>query len=257
MRSAGLNNQNLENMRELNYIDETIERDENPALRIGSVGRSALSTVYLMDCIEGMKQFPDKIFDLAVVDPPYGIERFKKCSEADVSRATTTKSRRIAERFQRMETVNNDKPSDEYWSELFRVSKNQIVWGANNFELPPSEYFLCWNKQQALPNFATLEYAWVSMGLKKPAKLFTYSIHKHNQVDKVHPTQKPIPLYDWILQNYAKEGDLILDTHLGSQSSRIAAYKAGLDFVGFEIDREYFDNGNNRFKNFVSQGVLF
>ena len=238
-------------MIELNYIDETIEKNENPALRIGSVGRSALSTVYLMDCIEGMKQFPDKIFDLAVVDPPYGIERFKNVT-------TTPSSKDVhAKRFQRMETVNNNKPSNEYWSELFRVSKNQIVWGANNFELPPSEYFLCWNKEQAMPNFATLEYAWVSMGLKKPAKLFTYSIHKHNQVDKVHPTQKPIPLYDWILMHYAKEGNLILDTHLGSQSSRIAANKAGLDFVGFEIDREYFDNGNKRFKNFVSQGVLF
>lgn len=238
-------------MKELNYIDETIERNENPALRIGSVGRSALSTVYLMGCIEGMKQFPDKIFDLAVVDPPYGIERFKN--------VTTTPSVKDvhAKRFQRMETVNNNKPTAEYWSELFRVSKNQIIWGANNFELPPSEYFLCWNKEQAMPNFATLEYAWVSMGLKTPAKLFTYSIHKHNQIDKVHPTQKPIPLYDWIFLNYAKEGNLILDTHLGSQSSRISANKAGLDFVGFEIDREYFDAGNKRFKNFVSQGVLF
>lgn len=235
----------------LNYIDETIERNENPALRIGSVGRSALSTVYLMDCIDGMKQFPNKIFDLAVVDPPYGIERFKN--------VTTTPSVKDvhAKRFQRMETVNNNKPTAEYWSELFRVSKNQIIWGANNFELPPSEYFLCWNKEQAMPNFATLEYAWVSMGLKTPAKLFTYSIHKHNQVDKVHPTQKPIPLYDWIFLNYAKEGNLILDTHLGSGSSRIAANKAGLDFIGFEIDRDYFDTGNKRFKNFVSQGVLF
>ena len=209
------------------------------------------------DCMEYMATVPDKYFDLSIVDPPYGIERFKKCSEADVSGATTTKSRRIAERFQRMETVNNDKPSDEYWSELFRVSKNQIVWGANNFELPPSEYFLCWNKQQAMPNFATLEYAWVSMGLKKPAKLFTYSIHKHNQVNKVHPTQKPIPLYDWILQNYAKEGDLILDTHLGSGSSRIAAYKGGFNFVGFEIDQEYYEKQEKRFNDFKSQLRLF
>jgi site-specific DNA-methyltransferase (adenine-specific) len=205
-----------------------------------------LSETFNKDCVEAMKEYPNNHFDLAIVDPPYGIERFKNVT-------TTPSSKDVhAKRFQRMETVNNDKPSDEYWSELFRVSKNQIVWGANNFELPPSEYFLCWNKQQAMPNFATLEYAWVSMGLKKPAKLFTYSIHKHNQVDKVHPTQKPIPLYDWILQNYAKPNNLILDTHLGSGSSRIAAYKGGFNFVGFEIDKEYFEQGNKRFNDFLT-----
>ena len=209
------------------------------------------SEVYLEDCVKALKRYADNHFDLAIVDPPYGIERFKNVT-------TTPSSKDVhAKRFQRMETVNNDKPSDEYWSELFRVSKNQIVWGANNFELPPSEYFLCWNKQQAMPNFATLEYAWVSMGLKKPAKLFTYSIHKHNQVDKVHPTQKPIPLYDWILQNYAKEGNLILDTHLGSGSSRIAAYKGGFNFVGFEIDAEYYEKQEKRFNEFKSQLRLF
>ena len=199
------------------------------------------------DCMDVMATYPDKYFDLAIVDPPYGIERFKNVT-------TTPSSKDVhAKRFQRMETVNNDKPSDEYWSELFRVSKNQIVWGANNFELPPSEYFLCWNKEQAMPNFATLEYAWVSMGLKKPAKLFTYSIHKHNQVDKVHPTQKPIPLYDWILMHYAKEGDLILDTHLGSGSSAIAAHKLGFDFVGIEIDKDYYDAAVKRFNLVTSQ----
>lgn len=215
------------------------------------LGAVPYSEVYLMDCVAGLRHYPDNYFDLAVVDPPYGIERFKN--------VTTTPSDKDvhAKRFQRMETVNNEKPSDEYWRELFRVSKNQIVWGANNFPMPPSEYFLCWNKEQAMPNFATLEYAWVSMGLKKPAKLFTYSIHKHNQVDKVHPTQKPVPLYDFIFMNYAKEGDLILDTHVGSGSSRIAADKAGLNFVGFEIDEEYFNAANKRFDNFKSQARLF
>ena len=209
------------------------------------------SRVYLRDCMEAMAEFPDNYFDLAVVDPPYGIERFKNVT-------TTPSSKDVhAKRFQRMETVNNDKPSDEYWSELFRVSKNQIIWGANNFELPPSEYFLCWNKEQAMPNFATLEYAWVSMGLKKPAKLFTYSIHKHNQVDKVHPTQKPVALYDWIFAKYATPGMKILDTHLGSGSSRISAQKAGMDFWGYEIDEEYFTAHCKRFDIFYSQGRLF
>ena len=209
------------------------------------------SEVFNTDCLGAMKSYPDNYFELAIVDPPYGIQRFKN--------VTTTPSAKDvhAKRFQKMESVNNTKPTTEYWDELFRISKNQIIWGANNFELPPSEYFLCWNKEQTMPNFATLEYAWVSMGLKKPAKLFTYSIHKHNQVDKVHPTQKPIPLYDWILQNYAKEGNLILDTHLGSGSSRIAAYKGGFNFVGFEIDQEYYEKQEKRFNQFKSQLVMF
>ena len=206
-----------------------------------------ISEVTNEDCMEGMARYPDKYFDLAIVDPPYGIERFKNVttnpSEKDVH----------AKRFQRMESVNNEKPSNEYWKELFRVSKNQIVWGANNFQLPPSEYFLCWNKEQAMPNFATLEYAWISMGLKKPAKLFTYSIHKHNQVDKIHPTQKPVALYKWILSNYAKQGDKILDTHLGSGSSRIAAYEMGFDFTAFELDAEYFEAQEKRYKAHIAQ----
>ena len=207
------------------------------------------SEVFLMDCMEGMKQYPNDHFDLAIVDPPYGLERFKANDGGNSKKITTFGDKD--------KNWNNIKPTAEYWNELFRVSKNQIVWGANNFELPPSEYFLCWNKQQAMPNFATLEYAWVSMGLKKPAKLFTYSIHKHNQVDKVHPTQKPIPLYDWILQNYAKEGQKILDTHLGSQSSRISANKNKLHFTGFELDPDYFRDGNKRYEDHVSQLTLF
>jgi site-specific DNA-methyltransferase (adenine-specific) len=226
-------------------------KTETPAFAKHVLPAVPSSKVYLEDCVTALKRFNDNHFDLAIVDPPYGIERFKNVT-------TTPSSKDVhAKRFQRMETVNNDKPSDEYWSELFRVSKNQIVWGANNFELPPSEYFLCWNKQQAMPNFATLEYAWVSMGLKKPAKLFTYSIHKHNQVDKMHPTQKPIPLYEWILANYAQPNDLILDTHLGSGSSRIAAYKGGFNFVGFEIDQEYYEKQEKRFNDFKSQLRLF
>jgi site-specific DNA-methyltransferase (adenine-specific) len=210
------------------------------------------SIVKNIDCMVGMAEYPDKYFDLAVVDPPYGIERFKK-----VTNKPTIKDVH-AKRFQRMESVNNEKPSNVYWKELFRISKNQIIWGANNFELPPSEYFLCWNKEQAMPNFATLEYAWVSMGLKKPAKLFTYSIHKHNQIDKVHPTQKPVPLYDWIYLNYLPKGGKVIDTHLGSGSNRIAADKAGnIDFVGYELDKDYFEAQEKRWAEYKMQQRLF
>ena len=198
-----------------------------------------------------MSRYPDNYFDLAIVDPPYGIERFKNVttnpSEKDVH----------AKRFQRMESVNNEKPSNEYWEELFRISKNKIIWGANNFQLPPTEYFLCWNKEQAMPNFATLEYAWVSMGLKKPAKLFTYSIHKHNQIDKVHPAQKPVPLYKWILDNYAKQGDKILDTHLGSGSIAIACHDYDFELTACELDIEYYEKAIQRIKNHTSQQNLF
>lgn len=237
-------------MKELNYIDETIEKNENPALRIGSVGRSALSTVYLMDCIEGMKQFPDKIFDLAVVDPPYGIDIANKLSNHSTVKHTA-------------KDWDKYTPTQEYWDELFRVSKNQIVWGGNYFMSKiqrDSPCWIFWDKNNGDSTFADGEMAWTSFD--SPIRLakihWCGSAAKHETgQNKIHPTQKPIKLYDWILMKYAKPNDLILDTHLGSQSSRIAANKAGLDFVGFEIDREYYDNGNKRFKNFVSQGVLF
>jgi site-specific DNA-methyltransferase (adenine-specific) len=250
-------------MRELNYIDETIEKNENPALRIGSVGRSALSTVYLMDCIEGMKQFPDKIFDLAVVDPPYGIGwdnmTNKGYYDGRKVRGWTAKS----PDYNRVKVDWDIKPQKEYFDELFRVSKKQIIWGGNHFELPTSKGWIFWDKLTAEKwSFGDGELAWTSFlgSLKKFTFRYAGMLKGANgnyREKRFHPTQKPIPLYDWIFKEFASEGNLILDTHLGSQSSRIAANKAGLDFVGFEIDREYYDNGNKRLKNFVSQGVLF
>ena len=207
--------------------------------------------LHLGDCLEAMRAMPDNAYELAIVDPPYGIERFKNVTKTPSSKDVHAK------RFQRMEIVNNTKPSQKYWDELFRISKNQIVWGANNFELPPSEYFLCWNKQQAMPNFATLEYAFVSMGLKKPAKLFTYSIHKHNHTNKIHPTQKPVKLYEWLLDNYAKEGDKILDTHLGSGSIALACHNRGYSLDAYEIDEEYYNAATDRLRVHQSQLTIF
>ena len=209
-------------------------------------------TITNEDNMELMARYPDNYFDLAIVDPPYGIERFKKVSEKDL----LTKSVH-AKRFQRMESVNNTKPSDEYWKELFRVSKNQIVFGANNFQMPPSEYFLIWDKKQAMPNFARCEYAWVSMGLKKPAKICEHSIHIHNQTEKIHPTQKPIYLYKFILDNYAKQGDKILDTHLGSGSIAIACHDYGFELTACELNFDYYNKAVERIKNHVSQTKLF
>ena len=198
------------------------------------------------DCMELMARYPDNYFDLAIVDPPYGIERFKN----GIGKNDRHKVKSTA-------IFNNNPPTDIYFNELFRVSKNQIVWGANNFQMPPSEYFLVWNKKQTVDNFASAEYAWVSMGLKTPAKIFDYGIHKHNHTDKIHPTQKPVALYKWLLDKYAKEGDKILDTHLGSMSIAIACHDYGFELTGCELDKEYYDKGVKRVKNHVSQLKLF
>ena len=204
------------------------------------------------DNMELMARYEDNYFDLAIVDPPYGIERFKKCSEKDLE----TKSVH-AKRFQKMGLVNDTKPFKEYWDELFRVSKNQIVWGANNFSLPESEYFLVWDKKQSMPNFARCELAYVSMGLKKPAKIFEYSIHKHNQTNKIHSTQKPVSLYEFCLITYAKENDKILDTHLGSGSIALACHNLGFDLTACELDKEYYEASLKRLKEHQNQIRMF
>lgn len=198
----------------------------------------AKSEVYLMDCVKAMKQYPDKYFSLSVCDPPYGIG----ISSNPVRQMHSKKQ------------WDNATPTYEYFKELFRVSQNQIIWGGNYFDLPPSQGFLIWDKIQPHDfSLAMCEFAWMSF--QKPAKIFKRSVLKEQ--NKIHPTQKPVALYDWIFKNYAKEGDLILDTHLGSQSSRIAANKANLDFIGFEIDEDYFNDGNKRFYNTVRQLSIF
>lgn len=205
-----------------------------------------MNQVHLCDCMEFMKGVPDKFYELAIVDPPYGIERFQHGSL----------------RFDKSEKAKDGllwdkKPSIEFFEELFRISNNQIIWGANNFQLPPTEYFCIWDKQQTVDNFASAEYAWVSMGMKKPAKVFRYSIHKHNQSDKIHPTQKPVALYKWLLKNYAKPNDKIFDSHVGSGSIRIACHDMGFDFDGCEIDKDYWEAQEERYLTHISQGDLF
>jgi len=201
------------------------------------------------DNMELMARYPDNYFELAIVDPPYGIERFKK-SFGDTRFKMDKRTAKNGIEW-------DNKPSQEYWSELFRVSQNQIVWGANNFVMPPSEYFCIWNKKQTVDNFATAEYAWVSMGLKKPAKMFNYSIHKHNHTNKIHPTQKPVQLYEWLLMNYAKENDKILDTHLGSGSIAIACHNLGFDLTACELDPEYYNDAMKRLDQHRSQQRMF
>jgi site-specific DNA-methyltransferase (adenine-specific) len=198
--------------------------------------------VYNKDCIEGMKEYPDKWFELAIVDPPYGIgDKFKGGKTGKMN-------------FNEIVNKDWDKvPSDEYFAELQRVSKNQIIWGGNYFNLPPTRCFIVWDKIISEDfSLAMAELAWTSFD--KLAKIYKLQVPKNV---KIHPTQKPVALYDWLLKNYAKEGDKILDTHVGSGSSRIAAHKGKFDFTGFEIDADYWLAQEKRYKDFASQLTLF
>lgn len=215
-----------------------------------------LATLMQVDCMEYMATLPDKHFELAIVDPPYGIARLS----VEENRDPNSKFRRsMSKMVDSAKKWNSIKPTELYFNELFRISKEQIVWGANNFQLPESEYFCVWDKQQTVDNFASAEYAWVSMNYwKKPAKVFRYQIHAANASEsKIHPTQKPIKLYEWLLTNYAKAGDKILDTHLGSMSSVIAANKMGFELTGCELDADYFAAGCKRVESALAQGDMF
>ena len=216
--------------------------DETPAFAKHVLPAVPSSEVYLEDCVKALKRFNDNHFDLAIVDPPYGIgDKFKGGKTGKMN-------------FNEIVNKDWDKvPSDEYFAELQRVSKNQIIWGGNYFNLPPTRCFIVWDKIISEDfSLAMAELAWTSFD--KLAKIYKLQVPKNG---KIHPTQKPVKLYDWLLHNYAKPNDLILDTHLGSGSSRIAAYKGGFNFVGFEIDKEYYEKQEKRFNDFKSQLRLF
>jgi len=192
------------------------------------------------DNMELMARYPDKYFDLAIVDPPYGIERFKK-GGSHVNKYGSENGQ-----------WNNEKPTKIYFDELFRVSKNQIILGANNFQLPTSEYFIIWQKSNAEDfSFAMCEMAWTNC--KVPAKVYKKLHITVKDKNKIHPTQKPIELYKWLLDKYAKPNDKILDTHLGSGSIAIACHDYGFDLTACELDKEYFDKAIKRINNHVAQ----
>lgn len=197
-----------------------------------------------IDCMELMKRYPDDYFDLAIVDPPYGINITKQSGFG---------------------TLNRDKsknwdcviPNGEYFVNLKKVSKNQIVWGGNYFlaYLDNTKCFLSWDKMNGTNDMADFELAWTSFD--RPCRKFSMHHFSFGYGKKIHPTQKPIALYRWILDNYAKQGDRILDTHLGSGSSAIAAYQLGYDFVGCELDKDYFKAMQKRVKQAMKQTNLF
>jgi len=217
-----------------------------------------ISEVYLMDCVEGMKHYPDKYFDLAVVDVPYGLGMGKETSSASFK---SEKWKGAKPKGYTAKEWDKQPPPLEYFYELFRVSKNQIVWGANHFisRMPyDSACWLVWDKKNGENTFADCELAWASFD--KAVRKFEWlwnGFQKQRPEERIHPTQKPIALYDWIFTNYSEEGMKVLDTHLGSGSSRISANKNKLNFVGFEIDEEYFNKQNKRYADFTAQTRLW
>jgi site-specific DNA-methyltransferase (adenine-specific) len=193
--------------------------------------------------MEYMKTMPDKYVNLAICDPPYGLPK-------DSTHGRGKLKNRI---LNCGELEQWDKqPSPEYFEELRRVSVNQIIWGGNYFDLPPTRGVICWDKCQPWKNFSQWEMAWTSFS--KPAALFRFD---NRTTDKIHPTQKPVKLYGWLLKNYAKQGDKILDTHVGSASSLIACHNYGFDYIGFEIDQDYFEAAQARLDAVKAQVSMF
>jgi len=205
-----------------------------------------LNKLYNMDCMEGMKDIPDKYFELAIVDPPYGIGM----DGGNVG----------YQGFNNFTKKNWDAspPPQEYFEELFRVSKNQIIWGGNYFNLRPTRCIIVWDKGEGFYNrtYAEAELAWTSFD--KNVKIYKRDpLAKGDYRGKIHPTQKPIALYKWLLHNYAKQGDKILDTHVGSASSIIACLDMGFEYMGFEIDEEYYNLASKRIEDAVNQVSFF
>jgi len=230
-----------------------------------------LNQLYNMDCMEGMKQFPDKYFKLAVVDPPYGINAPNMSMGTNKNRtkggypAESVASRMKKGRLnagagklknRALNQMNCDwdynPPGKEYFDELFRVSENQIIWGGNYFDLPPTRGIICWDKLQPWENFSQWEMAWTSFDC--PAAIFRYSnTGGANAETKIHPIQKPVQLYTWTLSKFAKKGSIILDTHAGSASCLVACEEMGFQYIGFEIDKHYYELANKRLQDSKAQ----
>lgn len=215
-----------------------------------------MNVAFNMDCMEAMREMPDKAFDLAIVDPPY----FKGVANRNFYGSDFSSSgvKRLCS-----ESGNWDGgiPSAEYYEELTRVSKEQIIWGCNYYKFLQPTGRIVWDKKNDTSTFSNCELA--SVSLINSVKIYRYEWNgmlqenMKNKERRIHPTQKPVALYEWLLTNYAKPGDRILDTHLGSGSSRIAAYNLGFDFTGYEIDADYFKAQEERFAAHTSQMNLF
>lgn len=231
-----------------------IENTDKPPINYTTCCAPVPSVVYNEDCLEGLKRFSDNYFDLAIVDPPYGINASKGMWGSSNKGKVTNYGKK---------DWDKQTPEQDYFLELRRVSKNQIVWGANHFisRMPfDSSCWLVWDKQNT-GDFADCELAWCSFNTAVRKFVYRWNgmlqQNMKNKEKRIHPTQKPVALYEWILQNYASDGNLILDTHVGSGSSRIACDKGGFNFTGFEIDKDYWDAQEKRFSDYKRQLCLF
>jgi len=227
------------------------------------------------DCMELMARYPDNYFELAIVDPPYGIGADKQSTKPIFAKQKNGNLLKVSNtNSYKQKDWDSSIPKNDYFDELKRISINQIIWGANYFGF--SGGYLVWDKLNGLSDQFGCEMAYISFnrrtdivyylwqgmfqGLycgKDIKKAMVQQGNKSLNEKRMHPTQKPIKLYEWLLMNYAKEGDKILDTHLGSGSSRIAAYNLGFDFTACELDTEYFDAQEKRFKQHIAQQRLF
>ena len=211
-----------------------------------------INKIHNQDCLEAMKLMKDNQFDLAIVDPPYGLgDRLVKGG----ARGGMGTLSQLAD--DKVTTWDDEIPPPEYFIELQRVSKNQIIWGGNYFldYLGKTDGFIVWDKMNGTNPMADAELAW--QNIKGTTRMFRWHHFSGERTKKIHPTQKPVKLYEWLLMNYAKEGDKILDTHLGGGSIAIACHNLGYDLTGYELDKEYYDNAIKRIKNHQAQTRIF
>lgn len=214
-----------------------------------------MNIVHLCDCMEFMKGVPDKYYELAIVDPPYGIgeDGLKNHSRGKLAKPTMYIPK----------DWDKEPPNSEFFTELFRISRNQIIWGANHFisRIPyDSSCWIVWDKVNS-GDFADCELAWTSFtsAVRKFAFMWNGMLQgdMKNKEHRIHPTQKPVALYNWLLMHYAKPGDKIFDSHVGSGSIRIACHDMGFDFEGCEIDKDYWEAQEARYQQHIQQGDLF
>jgi len=208
------------------------------------MNRSTIN-LYNGDSLKAIKEYPDNYWDLSIVDPPYGLG--KRTTDGGGTNSQIKFMQDI-----RRSNWDDYTPTKEYFEELFRVSKNQIIWGGNYFDLPPTRTIICWEKVVMIPTMSQIEIAWTSFD--SPARII-----KINNTDRnrFHPTQKPVKLYEWLLTNYAKEGDKILDTHGGSMSIALACHNLKFDLDLWELDPDYYEAGVKRFEQHKKQLQLF
>lgn len=205
-------------------------------------------TVSNEDCMDLLKRLPDKSYEVGILDPPYGIGAAKTMGLRKKWHGSYTNKKHVVKDW------DNQTPPKEFWDEVFRVTRNQIVFGANHFELPPSKGIAAWDKQCDGTTFSHFELIWTSF--EKPAQIFRYPIQGESQ-NRFHPTQKSVAIYKWLLQTYCKAGDKILDCFLGSGSIALACHDYDFELLGCELDKDYYDAAVKRIRNHVSQTKLF